>query len=159
MIDAATLALFGVGISVGLGAAGSAIGTGYAARVGAGLLSKEPQKFPGVLILTALPSSQALYGLLYGIVILLQTGLLQGSLLDGVTEGVAFQFLASAIPVGLACLFSGIVQGQISAAGMKIIAEKGENLNQAIILSALAESFAIFGLIISILIAFVGITF
>jgi V/A-type H+-transporting ATPase subunit K len=70
MIDATTLALFGVGISVGLGAAGSSLGSGAVAKVGASLLSKQPQKFPQALVLAALPSSQALYGFLYGIIIL-----------------------------------------------------------------------------------------
>jgi V/A-type H+-transporting ATPase subunit K len=153
MIDATTLALFGVGISVGLGAAGSSLGSGAVARVGASLLSKEPQKFPQALVLAALPSSQALYGFLYGIIILLQTGLLNGQIT--VDSATAFGFMASAIPVGVAALFSGYAQGQVAASAIKIVAEKPENLNQGIVLSALIESFAIFGLIISILIAFV----
>jgi V/A-type H+-transporting ATPase subunit K len=153
MIDATTLALFGVGISVGLGAAGSSLGSGAVAKVGASLLSKQPQKFPQALVLAALPSSQALYGFLYGIIILLQTGLLNGAI--EVDQGTAFGFLASAIPVGVAGLFSGYAQGQVAASAIKIVAEKPENLNQGIVLSALIESFAIFGLIVSILIAFV----
>ena len=159
MFDPGMLALIGVGISVGLGAAGSALGSGAVAKVGASLLSKKPEEFSKILILSALPSSQALYGFLYGIIILLQTGLLNGSLDAGVTEGIGFQFLVSALTVGIACLFSGMIQGQVAASAVKIINDKPENLNQGIVLAALIESFAIFGLIVSILISFVGISF
>lgn len=157
MFDAASLALIGVAISAGLGAIGSSLGSAAAARAGAGLLVKEPEKFPQVLILSALPSSQGLYGLLYAIVILLQTGLINGKLEDGVTTQVGMQFLASALPVGLACLGSGWMQGLVAASGVRIVAEKPQNVNQAIVLAALIESFAIFGLIVSILLAFVVI--
>lgn len=150
------LALFGLAISVALGAIGSSLGVGYVTKAGAGLLSKEPQKFAQVLALSALPSTQALYGLLFGFIILTRTGLLGETPIDfDVNTGWAF--LASSIPVGVACLASGIMQGQAAASGIKILAEKPENISQAIVLSALIESFAIFGLVISLLLVFVGI--
>jgi len=158
MSDPAVLAYIGVAICVGLGAIGSALGSASVASVGASLVSKEPTKFSQVLILSALPSSQALYGLLFGIIIMLRTGLINGELLPGMTESIGYQFLFSAIPVGVAGLISGYAQGKVAASAVKIIAENPTNLNQGIVLSALIESFAIFGLIISILIAFIGIT-
>ncbi len=157
MSDPAVLAYIGVAICVGLGAIGSAIGSSLVASVGASLVSKEPNKFPQVLILSALPSSQALYGLLYGIIIMLRTGLLAGELVDGMTTEIALQFLFSAFPVGIAGLASGWGQGKVGASAVKIVAENPNNLNQGIVLAALIESFAIFGLIASILIAFIGI--
>ena len=150
------LALFGLSISVGLGAIGSSLGVGYVANVGAGLLAKEPKKFPQVLALAALPSTQALYGLLFGFIILIRIGLLGGTVKDfDVNTGLAI--MASAIPVGIACLASGAMQGKAAANGIKILAEKPENLSQAIVLAALLESFAVFGLVISLLLIFVGI--
>lgn len=156
-IDPAVLAYLGVAICVGLGAIGSALGSGAVASVGASLVSKEPNKFSQVLILSALPSSQALYGLLFGIIIMLRTGLIGGELVDGMTSQIAMQFMFAAVPVGVAGLFSGYAQGKVAASAVKIVAENPTNLNQGIVLSALIESFAIFGLIISILIAFIGI--
>jgi V/A-type H+/Na+-transporting ATPase subunit K len=158
MIDPASIAIGGIALSIGLSAIGSSIGSGIVAKVSAGLVAKEPEKFAQVLILSALPSSQSLYGFLYGIIIMLRTGLLQGKLVEGMTEQIAWQFFFSALPVGIACLVSAIVQGQVAAAGVKIVAENPDNANQGIVLAALIESFAIFGLIMSILIAFVGIT-
>jgi len=157
MLDPIYLTLIGVGISAGLGAAGSSLGVGAVAKASAGLLSKEPEKFPQALALSALPSTQSLYGLLFGFIILIQAGLLGSPAADTVTMEVALGFVFASIPVGIACLFSGLKQGEASAAGVKILAEKPENLSQAIVLSALIESFAIFGLVVSLLVVFIGI--
>ena len=152
------LSLIGLAISVGFGAIGSSIGVALVANIGAGLLSKEPQKFPQVLALAALPSTQSLYGLLFGFIILIKTGLLGGAAIEFDTN-TGWAILLSAVPVGVACLVSGITQGQVAANGLKILAEKPQNLSQAIVLAALIESFAVFGLVISLLIIFVGIKF
>jgi V/A-type H+/Na+-transporting ATPase subunit K len=157
ILDPAVLSYIGVGISVGLAAIGSSLGSSLVASTGASLVAKEPEKFSQILILSALPSSQSLYGLLFGIIIMLRTGLINGQLVEGMTTTIGWQFLFSAVPVGVACLFSGYAQGQVAASAVKIVAENPTNLNQGIVLAALIESFAIFGLIISILIAFIGI--
>lgn len=148
--------LVGLVLSVGLGAIGSSLGVGYVTKVGAGLLSKEPQKFPQVLALAALPSTQALYGLLFGFILLIRVGFLDAApkIID---DNTGLALMLSALPVGIACLISGIMQGQAAASGVKILAEKPENVSQAIVLAALIESFAVFGLVISLLLAFVGI--
>ena len=112
-------ALFGLAISVGFGAIGSALGVGSVASIGAGLLAKEPQKFPQVLALAALPSTQALYGLLYGFIILTRIGLLGGTA-QVFNDATGLAILASSIPVGIACLISGAAQGKAAASGMKI---------------------------------------
>jgi V/A-type H+-transporting ATPase subunit K len=148
--------LVGLVLSVGLGAIGSSIGVGYVTKVGAGLLSKEPQKFPQVLALAALPSTQALYGLLFGFILLIRVGLLNETP-QVISDGTGIALMLTSLPVGISCLISGIMQGQAAASGVKILAEKPENLSQAIVLAALIESFAVFGLVISLLLAFVGI--
>lgn len=148
--------LIGVAISVSLGAIGSAAGVGQVTSVGAGLLSKEPNKFPQVLALAALPSTQALYGLLFGFILLIQIGLLGGEPKD-ISNEIGLAYLFSAVPVGISCLASGWFQGSVAASGMKILSQKPENFTQAVVLAALIESFAIFGLVISLLIVFVGI--
>lgn len=153
MNDVLILSLIGIAISAGLGAIGSSIGVGFAAKTGAGLLSKEPQKFPSVLALSALPSTQALYGLLFGFIIMTQSGLLGGAV-EGLEVIDGWRFLFAAMPVGIACVISGIMQGQAAASGMRILAEKPENVSQAIVLAALIESFAVFGLVISLLLVF-----
>jgi V/A-type H+-transporting ATPase subunit K len=150
------LALGAAGVSVGLAAIGSSLGIGAVGQVSAGLLSQDPKKFAQALILSALPSTQALYGLLYGFLVLIQTGILGGNI-KTFDINVGLGILLSALPVGLACLGSGIGQGKIAAGGVRILAEKPENLTQAIVLAALAESFAVFGLVVSLLILLVGL--
>jgi V/A-type H+-transporting ATPase subunit K len=156
MSFAIILALIGVAIAVGLGAIGSCFGVARIASTGAGLLAKEPEKFPQVLALCALPSTQSLYGLLFGFIVLIRIGLLGGTPV-AFDQNVGLAFLFSSLPVGIACLFSGITQGQAGSSGVRILAQKPENFTQAIVLCSLIESFAIFGLVISLLIVFVGI--
>jgi ATP synthase subunit C. len=150
------LTLLGVGISAGLGGIGSSLGITKVASLSAGLLSKEPQKFAQALILSALPSTYSLFGMLYGLLILIQTGLL-GEGAKPLDTNLGLALCLSALPVGLTCLASGFAQGNIAASGIKILAEKPENFTQAIVLAALAESFAVFGLVVSLLILLVGL--
>jgi len=145
------LTLISIAISVSLGAIGSSLGIGAVAKASAGLLSKEPQKFPQSLILSALPSTQAIYGLLFGFIVLVQVGLLGGQVAT-ISMQSALAYIFASMPVGIAGLFSGISQGQIAAAGVKILAKNPDKMSQGIVLAALVESFAIFGFIISLLI-------
>jgi V/A-type H+/Na+-transporting ATPase subunit K len=150
------LALIGVGIAVSLGAIGSALGVGKIAKIGGSLLSKDPERFPQILALAALPSTQSLYGLLFGFIVLIKTGLISGKALE-FDQNTGLALMLAALPVGIATLFSGIAQGNAAEGGLKILAQKPENFTQAIVLVSLIESFAIFGLVISLLIVFVGI--
>lgn len=151
-------ALIGAGISSALGAIGSSKGVGAVASASAGLLSKEPKKFGQALVLAALPTTQALYGMLFAFIILIKINILGGDPLM-ITEVQGLALLAASLPVGVAVLISGIWQGNVAAAGIKILAEKPENLSQAIVLAALIETMAIFGFVVSLLIAFVGLNF
>ncbi len=156
MTTATIFAIIGVAIASVFGAIGSCFGVSSVATTGAGLLAKEPSRFPQVLALCALPSTQALYGLLFGFIVLIRIGLLGGTPLVFSNE-IGLAFLLSSLPVAFAALFSGITQGFAGAAGIKILASKPENFSQAIVLASLIESFSIFGLVISLLIVFVGI--
>jgi V/A-type H+-transporting ATPase subunit K len=157
MLDPVSLTLIGVALSVGLSAVGSAVGTYFVGSASTSLLAKEPEKFGQALVLSALPSSQSVYGLLFGFILLIKIGLLGGDVATGLTTDIGFQLMLSSLPVAISCIISGICQGLVASTGVKILADKPENLSQALVMSALVESFAIFGLVISLLIAFVGI--
>lgn len=150
-------ALIGVAISVIGGAIGSSMGVGYVGSAVAGLLSKKPDSFGQGLALAALPTTQALYGVLFGFVILIQTNLLAGEPYP-VSDEQGFGFMAAGAIMGIAGLVSGIIQGKVGQTGVKILAEQPENSSQAIVLSALVETMAVFALVIALIIAFVGIT-
>lgn len=144
------LVFAGAAIAAGLGFTGSALGMGYAGQAGAGVTSEKPELFGRVLLMQALPGSQGIYGFVGAFLILNFAGLLGGAdttTVIGVEQG--FQFLMASIPLGIAALFSGIFQGKVSASGITMIAKDESLVARAIILSAMVETWAIFGLLIS----------
>lgn len=147
------LALAGAGIAVGLGGIGSSVGVGLAGQSGAGVTTEQPEKFGKVLILEALPGTQGIYGFLIGFLILLFTGVLTGEPKD-MTTAQGLQLMFACVPCGLACLFSGIHQGKVSAAGMGMIAKDDSQMGKAMVLSAMVETYAVLGFLVSALLVF-----
>jgi len=145
------IALAGAAIAAILAGIGSIFGVRTAAQASAGVVSEDPDKFGKVLILTALPGSQGIYGFLAAIIISNATGILSGSPLDlSLQQGWAV--LAAALPCALTCLFSGIYQGKVAAAGVNITAKKPDASGKGVILSAIVETYAVLGLLVTILI-------
>ena len=145
-----SLAVLGAAIAAGLAGAGSTMGVSQTGQTGAGLVAEDESQFGNVLLLSALPGSQAIYGLLASILILQNTGVLTGEFAS-ITwqDGLIFAF--AGIPVGITCLASGQFQGKVLASGIQVIAKDKSKIGQVIILAALVETFAVFGLLISIL--------
>jgi V/A-type H+-transporting ATPase subunit K len=142
-----TLALAGGAIASLLGGIGSSVGMGLAGATGAGVVAEKPEYFGKVLVLEALPGSQGIYGLLGAFLVLNTVGEKLADL--NATQG--WQIFFACMPLALTALFSGIYQGKVAAAGMNIIAKKPENSGNAIILSAMVETFAILGLLATVL--------
>jgi V/A-type H+/Na+-transporting ATPase subunit K len=145
------LAVLGAALSIVGGGIGTIVGTNHVAGSGSGLVAHKPKLFGLVLLLSALPSSQGIYGFLGSILILQQTGLLGGTIQQfSVEQGLVL--LAAALPVGLLGMFSGAGQGKVLQSGLQIIANNQSNVGQAVILGVLMESMAVFGLLLTILI-------
>ena len=138
------LGALGVALAVGLAGIGSAKGVGIAGQAAAGLLTEQPEKFGKALILQLLPGTQGLYGFVVGLMVLLQlsstTTLQQGAYL-----------LFACMPVAIAGLFSGIAQGKTAAAAVQILAKKPEHNTKGIVLTAMVETYALLGFVISIM--------
>ena len=147
------LAIIGAAISMGLAAIASGIGVGLAGVAGAGVISEDPRKFGPVLVLQALPQTQGIYGFLGAVLILIGVGVLGGEVKE-IPVGLGYAALGGGIVIGLSS-FTAIAQGAISASGMGAVAKRPETFGQAVVLAVMAETFAIFGLLIAILI-FVG---
>jgi len=147
------LALAGAGVAVGLGGIGSSVGVGLAGQSGAGVTTEQPEKFGKVLILEALPGTQGIYGFLIGFLILLFTGVLTGEPKD-ISTAQGLQLFFACLPCGLACLFSGIHQGKVSSAGMGMIAKDESQMGKAMVLSAMVETYAVLGFLVSALLVF-----
>ncbi|MGL4677091.1 MAG: V-type ATP synthase subunit K [Brevinema sp.] len=141
-------AVLGAAFATFTGGYGSSIGVGVAGEVGNAVLTEDGKKFGSVLILQALPMTQGIYGLLYAFMVL-------GAVNDlDLTRGL--QLFFASLPVGICGLISGIWQGKVSAAGMQLIARRPKQMGQALILPAMVETFAVFGLLASILLMNLG---
>ena len=147
------LAVTGAVLASLLAGIGSAKGVGIVGSAAAGVVSVDPSKFSKVLILQLLPGTQGLYGLLTAIILLSRIGMIGGSVAD-LTTAQGLQFLAASLPIAVVGLISGIVQGKTAAAGVGITAKKPDHNGKGIIMAAMVETYAIFLLLISILIIY-----
>ena len=66
-------ALLGAALAVGVAGVGSAKGVGIASEAAAGVVTEDPSKFGKLLVLQLLPGTQGLYGLIIGIMVLINT--------------------------------------------------------------------------------------
>ncbi|MBU0578003.1 V-type ATP synthase subunit K [Patescibacteria group bacterium] len=152
------LAIAGAAFAVAFAGAGSSIGVGAAGQAGAGVTAEKPELFGKVLILEALPATQGIYGFLIAFLILMFTGVLGGDPMDlTVAQGALIGF--AGVPVGLAGYWSGSHQGRVSAAGMGTIAKNPADMGKAMVLSAMVETYAVLGFLVSALIVFAIPTF
>ena len=141
--------ILGAALAIGLAGSGSAIGIGIAGEACAGVTTEDPKKFGKLILLQVLPGTQGIYGFLAAIWIMLKVNLL-GGVIDVPTQ-VGFQLMLASLPIAIVGLTSGIYQGKVSAAGAGIIAKRPEESGKAIIFSAMVETYAVLGLLISIL--------
>ncbi len=146
----AVLAIFGAALAVGLAGTGSAIGVGTAGQAAAGLVSEDPDKFGSALVLQLLPGTQGIYGLLVGFMILLNIGVLGGEIT--VTLETGFYYFLGALPTAIAGLTSAVAQGKTAVAGIGMIARRPEEQGKAITMAIMVETYAVFALLISMLI-------
>ncbi len=144
------LALTGAALATTVAGIGSIIGIRSVGLASAGLVSEDPDKFGKVLLLTALPGSQGIYGFLAAIIIINKIGILTGAPLE-VTTMVGWQIIAASLPVAFTCLLSAIAQGKVAAAGVNITAKQPDASGKAIILAAMVETYAVLGLLVTIL--------
>ena len=143
------LAVLGAALAVGLGGIGSAKGVGIAGEAAAGLIAEDPDKFGQTLILQALPGTQGIYGFLVGIMVMLNCGFLGGN--AALTASQGMYVLAACLPCALTGLISGIHQGRLAAAGINVVAKRPNVVSKSMIYAAMVETYAILGLLISIL--------
>lgn len=143
-------ALAGAATAAALAGVGSILGVRTAGQASAGLISEDPDKFGKVLLLTALPGSQGIYGFLAAIIIANSIGLLAGEPIElDIAQGLAV--FAASLPIAITGLFSGLYQGRVAAAGVNVTAKQPDASGKAVILSAIVETYAVLGLLVTIL--------
>ena len=144
------LALVGAVLAAALAGIGSILGVRTAAQASAGVVAEDPDKFGKVLLLTALPGSQGIYGFLAAIIIANSIGLLAGELVD-VSVAQGWQIIVASMPIAFTGLLSGLFQGRVAASAVNIVAKNPDASGKGVILSAIVETYAVLGLLVTIL--------
>ena len=144
------LAAIGAGVAIGFAGLGSGLGQGMAAAGSVGAVAEDNDMFARGIIFSALPETQAIYGFLIAILLLVFSGLLAGDLtkLD-INVGIVAIGVGAAI--GFAGLGSGMGQGMAAASSVGAVVEDNDMFARGIIFSALPETQAIYGFLIAIL--------
>ena len=143
------LTALGAGLAVGIAGMGAGIGVGIAGAAGAGTIAEKPEKFGKCLVFQALPQTQAIYGLLVAVLLLLFTGIIGAEANIPLSIGVTS--LGVGLAVGIAGL-SAIGQGIAASGSIAAYSEKEELFGRGMVFSVLPETQAIYGLLVGILI-------
>jgi len=145
----AALMAIGAGIAVGFSAIGAGIGVGITGASSAGVTSERPEKFGAALIFSAIPQTQAIYGLLVAVLILLSAGFF-GGLSGDVPVSAGLAGIGAGLAAGIAGL-SSIGQGIAASSGIAVTANKPEMFGKSVVFSVICETQAIYGLLIAVL--------
>lgn len=108
-------------------------------------MKKDPESFGNYMVLSALPSTQGLYGFVAYFV-------MSANVLPGMNWATSAAVFGAGLTMGLAGLFSGIRQGQVCANGVAAIGSGHKVFGNTMILGVFPELYAILGLLVVILI-------
>ncbi|KZX15885.1 V-type sodium ATPase subunit K [Methanobrevibacter cuticularis] len=148
------LAAIGAGVAIGFAGLGSGLGQGIAAAGSVGAVAEDKDMFAQGIIFTALPETQAIYGFLIAILLLVFSGLLGGG--TGLTTTTGLVAIGVGASIGFAGLGSGMGQGIAAASSVGSVVENRDMFAQGIIFTALPETQAIYGFLIAILLMVFG---
>ena len=138
------IAILGLAICAGLCGVGSAIGLLKTGTAAAGVLTEDAKKFSKVMILVLLPASQGIYGFVMALV-----G--QGAVTADMSVAQGWAVFASVMPLAITGLISAIYQGKTSVSCIYAVAKDEKLSGKLIMFPAMVETYAISGLVISLL--------
>jgi len=144
------IAIIGAALAVILGGIGSIIGTSKTGQAGSGIITEEPEKFGKVLLLQALPSTQGIYGFIGAFWVIYNLQLLTGTMPD-ISWSHGLGILAACLPVAFGGLISALYQSKVCVASLNILTKKPDEAGKGIIMAAMVETYAVLGLLASIL--------
>ncbi len=138
------LAYLGIALCVALSGVGSSYGVTICGNAAVGAFKKNPTASGSYMALSALPSSQGLYGFV---------GFFM--LKDLVTADInmfnACAIFGVGLACGLVCLFSAIRQAKVCANGISAIGAGHSAFGTTMVLAVFPELYAILGLLVLIL--------
>ena len=148
------LACIGAGLAVGFAGLGSGLGQGFAASGAVGAVAEDNSMFARGIIFSALCETQAIYGFLIAILLMVFSGLLGGG--AGLSTAAGIVAIGSGAAIGFAGLGSGMGQGLAAGSAVGAVVEDNSMFARGIIFSALEETQAIYGFLIAILLMVFG---
>lgn len=134
----------GIALMVGLSGIGSSIGITIAGKAVVGAMKKDPSKLGSYITLSAMPSSQGIYGFL-GFFFALSF------MQAGITPVQAWAIFGAGTALGIVALFSSIRQAQVCANGIAGIAQGHNLFASTIVMAVFPELYAILALLVAIL--------
>ncbi len=146
-----SLIIIGCALSMGIAGIGSAMGLMLAGSSAVAVTGEKPELFGKCLVFQVLPMTQAVYGLLTAILLMMGAGLLGGS---GGADLSNPMIGLSAIGIGLVVGLTGISaanQGQVASSSIAATARNPDVAARGIIYTVMPETIAIFGLLVGIL--------
>ncbi len=143
------LALLGAAVAVFLSGMGSAKGVGIASEAAAGVVTDDPSKFGKLLVLQLLPGTQGLYGLIVGVMVMSNIGILGGEAVSDLATGLSY--LVACLPIGIGGYFSAACQGRVAVSGCNLVAKRPQESSKAIVSASLVELYALLAFIVSFL--------
>lgn len=135
--------MIGPGIVLGLGCLGSSIGCGIAGMASHGVMTRVDEGHGKFIGLSAVPSSQSIYG--FVLMILMRNSIRAGTLsgMSGIGIGLF---------VGLAIMASSIYQGRCAATAIQASAKQPAIFGKCFAALGIVESFALFAFVFALLI-------
>ena len=106
-------------------------------------------KFGKLLILQVLPGTQGIYGLITAFLIIFKIGIL-GTPID-LTIAQGAYFVMASLPIAIVGYFSAIKQARVAITGVNVLAKRPDEVGKAITSTVLVETYAIFAVLVSLL--------
>jgi len=138
------IAFIGVALMVGAAGIGSVYGLTICGNAVVGSMKKRPEALGTYILLSALPSTQGIYGFVGYFMV-------QNYLTPGITTLQAAAILGGGLALGLVGFFSAIRQGQVCANGISATGAGHDVTAGTMIMAAFPEFYAILGLLVVIL--------
>ena len=147
-----SMVIIGCALAMGIAGIGSALGLMLAGTSAVAVTGEKPELFGKCLVFQVLPMTQAVYGLLTAILLMMGAGLLGGG---AAKANLANPMIGiSAIGIGLVVGLTGLSaanQGMVASASISATARNPDVAARGIIYTVMPETIAIFGLLVGIL--------
>lgn len=140
----------GIAIMVGLTGIGSAIGVSICGNSVVGSMKKNPDALGQYIALSAMPSSQGLYGFV-GFFLATKIALPRWIEAGGVTPLQGWSVFGVGLVLGLVGLYSSIRQSQVCASGIQAIGSGKNVFSATMVMAVFPELYAILALLTVIL--------